>query len=67
MKFKWDKKYLYWGVTAFSVLVAGLLLYYVLFRMDTIFNGFKKIYGILMPIIFGGIIAYLLDSGYQIY
>ncbi|MDD3218468.1 MAG: AI-2E family transporter [Lachnospiraceae bacterium] len=60
MKFKWDKKYLYWGVTAFSVLVAGLLLYYVLFRMDTIFNGFKKIYGILMPIIFGGIIAYLL-------
>ena len=28
MKFRWDKKYLYWGVTGFAVICASLLFYF---------------------------------------
>ena len=27
MKFRWEKKYLYWGVTALLVVIGGLLAY----------------------------------------
>lgn len=62
MKYKWDKKYLYWGITAFCVLAAS-----------QIFNGiitgdFKavgelmgKVLGALSPVFFGIGIAYLLN------
>lgn len=60
MKFRWNKKYLYWGMTAFSVVCASMLFYFVLFRMDVLFAGFKKIVSIMMPIICGAVIAYLL-------
>lgn len=42
MKFRWNKKYLYWGMTAFAVICAGLLFYFVIFRMDVLFQGLKK-------------------------
>ena len=29
MKFRWEKKYLYWGVTALLVVIGGLLAYYL--------------------------------------
>ena len=32
MKFRWDKKYLYWGVTALLVIVGGLTAYYLMFH-----------------------------------
>lgn len=60
MKYSWDKKYLYWGVTALSVIFFSLLIYFILFRMDSIFHGIKTVYNILMPLIFGGIISYIL-------
>lgn len=60
MKFRWNKKYLYWGMTAFCVICASMLFYFVIFRMDVLFRGFRKITGIMMPIICGAIIAYLL-------
>ena len=31
MKFRWEKKYLYWGVTALLVVIGGLLAYYLIF------------------------------------
>ena len=31
MKFRWEKKYLYWGVTALLVVIGGLA-YYLIFR-----------------------------------
>lgn len=61
MKFRWDKKYLYWGVTAFSVIGASVLLYFFVFHMGTLKTGLSKIFGILNPLIYGGIIAYLLN------
>ncbi|MCI5701086.1 MAG: AI-2E family transporter [Lachnospiraceae bacterium] len=61
MKFNWDKKYIYWGVTAFFVIVAGVLFYFLIFQMGTIVRGIGKIISVLNPLIYGGIIAYLLN------
>ena len=60
MKFRWDKKYLYWGLTAFVVLVGCIGVIYFLFNGSILKYNVKKIIKILMPIIDGLIIAYLL-------
>ena len=60
MKFRWNKKYLYWGMTAFAVISASLLFYFIIFRMDILLGRAKKLTSILMPVICGAIIAYLL-------
>lgn len=60
MKFRWNKKYLYWGTTAFAVICASLLFYFMIFRMDILLGHLKKLTSILMPVICGAIIAYLL-------
>ena len=36
MKFRWDNKYLHWGVTAFMVIAASMLFYYGIFHMKTL-------------------------------
>lgn len=61
MKFRWDKKYLYWGITAFSVVAASVLFYYIIFQMPVWLAGVAKIISIINPIIYGAIIAYLLN------
>ncbi|MBU9735250.1 AI-2E family transporter [Diplocloster agilis] len=60
MKFKWDKKYLQWGITAFLTAAAILIFYYFMFHGDNIHAGIMKVANILMPIIYGAILAYLL-------
>lgn len=60
MKFKFDKKYLYWGITAFLVIAASILFYYVLFHGDNLSNGISSFVGIAMPIIDGFVLAYLM-------
>lgn len=60
MKFRWNKKYLYWGMTAFAVICASLLFYFVIFRMHVLFNGIRRFISIMMPVICGAVIAYLL-------
>ena len=60
MKFKIDKKYLYWGVTAFLVIVASILFYYILFHRSSFSSGISMVIGISMPIIDGFILAYLM-------
>lgn len=60
MKFRWDKKYLAWGITAFLVVVCSILFYFFIFRMDSLATGLKKIYSILTPLIYGAAISYLL-------
>lgn len=59
-KFRWDNKYLYWGVTAFLVISSSMLFYFGIFHMNTLIVGLKMIRGIMMPVILGAIIAYLL-------
>ena len=60
MKFRWNKKYLYWGMTAFAVICASLLFYFVIFRMHVLFNGIRRFISIMMPVICGAVIGYLL-------
>lgn len=60
MKFQIEKKYLAWGLTAFLVIVASILFYYVLFHMGNIKNAFSGAVRICMPVIDGLVIAYLL-------
>lgn len=60
MKFRWDKKYLHWGITAFLVICASICFYYMLFHSTNIWNGFQVLTKIIMPILDGFILAYLL-------
>ena len=60
MKFKFDKKYLHWGLTAFLVIAASILFYYVLFHRSNLSSGISTFVGIAMPIIDGFVLAYLM-------
>ena len=61
MKFRWDNKYLHWGVTAFMVIAASMLFYYGIFHMKTLITGIKTFLGIMAPIVYGVILAYVLS------
>lgn len=60
MKFRWDKKYLYWGLTAFLVLVSAVGVVYLLFNGFSFKSNIKYIISVLMPIIDGFVLAFLI-------
>lgn len=60
MKFRWDKKYLYWGLTAFTVLIACIGVIYLLFNGFNFKTNIERLISIFMPIIDGLVIAYLM-------
>lgn len=60
-RFRWDKKYLYWGVTAFCVIAASILFYLIISSFPIIAKGVSKIFSILSPFIWGIVITYLLS------
>ena len=59
-RFRWDKKYLYWGITAFLVVAAAVLFYMLLQHLPDLQKGWNKIMTILAPFVWGLILAYLL-------
>lgn len=59
MKFRIDKKYVRWGVTAFLVIIASISFYYLLFHGANISSGVHALVKITMPILDGLILAYL--------
>ncbi len=59
-RFRWDKKYLYWGVTAFLVVVACILFYMMLSNITVIRSALDTLIGILSPFVWGLVIAYLI-------
>ena len=59
MKYRWDKKYLYWGVTALLVMCASICFFYLVFHSSSVTSGFQRIVRISMPIINGLAMAYL--------
>ncbi len=59
MKYRWDKKYLYWGITIFLVLIATIGFYYFLFHQESIKGFINRIFQITSPILCGVILAYL--------
>lgn len=60
MKFRWDKKYLYWGITGFVILAAAILFYYLVFHTTKMLEIISSFFKICSPIIYGFILAYLL-------
>lgn len=56
---KKNNKYFYWGLTAFLVILAGLISYYIIFHLDNFRAAIHKVIVILMPVIDGIILAYL--------
>lgn len=60
MKFHFDKKYLYWGLTAAFAIIAGILFYYILFHSSKLSSAVNSFITISMPIIDGLILAYLM-------
>lgn len=61
MKEEFKKDYFKWGITAFCVLLALLLVFFAFYRWDFIINGIGKVFSILTPFFFGIAIAYLLN------
>ena len=57
--FKWDKKYLHWGITAFFVIAGEILLFYILKNLPQIAGALSGLGAILRPFIWGLIITYL--------
>ena len=63
--FNWDKKYLYWGVTAFCVIACSIFFYMALAYLPAIGAALKTLGRILSPFIWGLIITYLLAPLYK--
>ncbi len=61
MKQKRSAEYRKIAMTAFLVVAASLLFYFMLFRASTIGAGLKKIISVMNPVFYGFIIAYVLD------
>lgn len=61
MKFRWDNKYFQLGITAFGVIAASMLFYYGIFHMKSLIAGITTFLHIVAPIIYGLIIAYVLN------
>lgn len=60
MKFKGDRKYLYYAMTGLAIVGGGLILYYLLFHWTDVIDLFNYFIGILNPFILGFTIAYIL-------
>ena len=58
--FRWDKKYLHWGITAFCVIASAILFFMALRYLGLVGKAIKSLVRILSPFIWGLVIAYLL-------
>ena len=57
---KKNKNHIRWGLTAFLVILASLVSYYIMFHLDNFKGIINNLIIILMPVIDGLVIAYLL-------
>ena len=59
-RFKWEKKYLYWGITAFCVIACATLFYMALNYIGVVGKALRALIRILSPFIWGLVLTYLL-------
>lgn len=59
------KKYLYYGVTAVAVIAVCIVFWYCVQNWDLVHRMVRMIIGIVSPIIYGAILAYLLTPVYN--
>ena len=67
MSWKPDKNMRTIAVTAFLVVAASMLFYFFLFRTTTLGFGLSKVFSVLNPIIYGFVIAYILNPQMIVY
>jgi len=60
MKLHWNNKYVKWAVTIVGIFCTCLLFFYLLFFGKNFMTAINAAYKVLMPILFGCIMAYLL-------
>ena len=60
-RFKWDKTYVHWGLTAFCVIAASLLFYFAVGNLSVFGGAVSRLVSILAPFIWGLVICYLLS------
>ncbi len=60
--FKWDKKYLHWGITAFLVIMGSMLFLWILMRLSAVKALLMSLLRVLAPFIIGFVIAYILKD-----
>lgn len=65
--FRWEKKYLYWGMTAFLVIAACVLFYMLVSNLGWLGAALHQLGVILSPFVWGLVIAYLLYPLMRIY
>lgn len=57
---KENKDYIKWGITAFLVVLGGIISYYVIFHLDNLTARIAKLFIILAPVIDGIALGYLM-------
>lgn len=67
MKFRWEKKYLYWGITGFSVITISILFFMLLNNIKEISGALNIILGILAPFIMAFCFAYVLNPAVKLF
>jgi len=61
MKIPWEKKHKTWGITAFLIIAAAIVFFVALDKWGQVWNIVKIVVKSLEPIIYGLIMAYLLN------
>ena len=54
------KPYLYWMLAGFGAISLSVIFFFLLYRLQSVWAILDKILDILMPFVYGGVIAYLL-------
>lgn len=54
------KNYIYWGITALFVVACSVAFDFFLSRFDLVTGAVNRVVGILMPVIYGAVLAYLM-------
>ncbi|MEF2689824.1 MAG: AI-2E family transporter [Bacilli bacterium] len=67
MKRKIQNEYIYWGITALSVIALGILFYFAILRFDNIIKIIGKILYIFRPLLYGIIIAFILTQSFNFF
>lgn len=65
MKNQRFRLYINWGLTALAVIACSILFAFALLKAQTVFGVIGEIIQILMPIIYGGVLAYLMLPVYN--
>jgi predicted PurR-regulated permease PerM len=67
MKINYESTYIKWGLTAIVVLCSTIIFFFTVFRLTEVFESIHLVLKILMPFVYGLVIAYLLCPVYNFF